>query len=392
MKVLVIFHHFLPYHYARLQSLASKLYSFGGELSALEIMSFDENFPTQNQCGEFSFCADSLCSSPAGFKFKNLNKELRVYLNRVNPDVLFLPSWGERYSRVALRWATENQRKSVLMCESKFDDKPRFNFIEKLKSFLFVKHFTAALVGSDLHKEYLIGLGIPKDVVFFGYDVVDNDYFKETTKSLRLKNEGKKEVLHEQGVPDYAYFLTVSRFEKRKNIEGLIKAYYRYYLRVGSSANHLVICGAGERVKEIKKLVSRLNLGSYVHLLGFLNYESIAKMYAFAEALIHPAFVEQWGLVINEACASGLPVLCSQTVGARYDLVLNKKNGFLFDPTSIDDIAEKMFLFSECSDEMKYQMGEESRRLVQSFDSQYFGDGAMKCLKKVMEVRHSKNA
>ena len=51
---------------------------------------------------------------------------------------------------------------------------------------------------------------------------------------------------------------------------------------------------------------------------------------------------EQWGLVVNEACAAGLPILCSETVGARYDLVMEGENGFLFDPYNVDEMADSL--------------------------------------------------
>ena len=66
---------------------------------------------------------------------------------------------------------------------------------------------------------------------------------------------------------------------------------------------------------------------------------TLPKYYALADVLILPSFEEVWGLVVNEALAGGLYVLCSNRAGAAYDVIQEGWNGVLFDPHDVDRLA-----------------------------------------------------
>jgi glycosyltransferase involved in cell wall biosynthesis len=54
---------------------------------------------------------------------------------------------------------------------------------------------------------------------------------------------------------------------------------------------------------------------------------------------VHASTIEQWGLVVNEAMACGLPVLVSDHCGCAPDLVVPGKNGFTFSPLDIPALS-----------------------------------------------------
>jgi glycosyltransferase involved in cell wall biosynthesis len=68
-----------------------------------------------------------------------------------------------------------------------------------------------------------------------------------------------------------------------------------------------------------------------VHWLGFINDQSsIAALYRAGKALILPSDYEPWAVVVNEAIAAGLALVCSDAVGAAAELVRDGINGFIF--------------------------------------------------------------
>ena len=69
----------------------------------------------------------------------------------------------------------------------------------------------------------------------------------------------------------------------------------------------------------------------------------INNIYNDCNVFVLPSTFEPWGLVVNEAMASGFPVIVSDKVGARYDLVLNKNTGFVFKSGDAVDLSDKMF-------------------------------------------------
>jgi glycosyltransferase involved in cell wall biosynthesis len=118
---------------------------------------------------------------------------------------------------------------------------------------------------------------------------------------------------------------------------------------------------------------------------GFRQLEELPEIYHGAGAFIHPALEEPWGLVINEAMASGLPILSSRNVGAAEELVSEADNGFLFDPKDAYQIARYMGLISRLPLEERLAMGEKSREIVEAkAPKRAFGLG----LKKLLAVEN----
>ena len=67
----------------------------------------------------------------------------------------------------------------------------------------------------------------------------------------------------------------------------------------------LVLLGDGPLKTDICRLISDLRLNEHVHLPGFKPYDELPVYYALANAFVHASATEQWGLVVNEAIASG---------------------------------------------------------------------------------------
>jgi glycosyltransferase involved in cell wall biosynthesis len=116
--------------------------------------------------------------------------------------------------------------------------------------------------------------------------------------------------------------------------------------------------------------------GGCVIFAGFRQVEELPFFYAGAGAFIHPALAEPWGLVINEAMASGLPILSSRNVGAAEELVQEGVNGFSFDPEDLEGLAGLMAQMAGISVEKRLAMGKASERLILEWGPERFARGA----------------
>jgi glycosyltransferase involved in cell wall biosynthesis len=257
------------------------------------------------------------------------------------------------------------------MSESKEDDNPRIWWKEIVKGHL-VRRCDSALVGGRRQADYLRKLGF-KGEILLGYDVVDGDYFRRGAEATRYEH---LEVRRRLALPEQ-YFFACTRFVARKNIDGLLKAYAKYRTGINGEPWGLVIAGSGQEAENLRKLERDLAVGG-VFWPGFLQYGELPFYYGLASAFIHPALSEPWGLVINEAIASGLPVLVSQTVGARYELMADGKNGFTFDPTSLDDLAAKMLVLTRMDEGQRAQMSRASFQIATGWTPLRFADGLLR--------------
>jgi glycosyltransferase involved in cell wall biosynthesis len=75
-----------------------------------------------------------------------------------------------------------------------------------------------------------------------------------------------------------------------------------------------------------------------LRLLGAAPYESLPRVYADADIFVLPTLADEWGLVVHEALAAGVPVLGSLYSQAVEELVRNRQNGWTFVPDRHGDM------------------------------------------------------
>ena len=135
----------------------------------------------------------------------------------------------------------------------------------------------------------------------------------------------------------------------------------------------LVLLGDGPLKTDLCRLISDLNLHEHVHLPGFKQYDQLPVYYALAKAFVHASTTEQWGLVVNEAIASGLPVIVSNRCGCVPELV--QDNGFTFEPTDGHELASRLLQMASLSDDERRSLGDASYRIAAKLAPEQFGKG-----------------
>jgi glycosyltransferase involved in cell wall biosynthesis len=136
----------------------------------------------------------------------------------------------------------------------------------------------------------------------------------------------------------------------------------------------LVLLGDGPLRGELEGRISELGIRNSVLLPGFKQYSDLPTYYGLAGAFVHVSTTEQWGLVVNEAMASGLPVLVSNRCGCATDLVEVGRNGFTFDPGDFEALSRLVLQVASpaCN---RTAMGQASRERVQRWGPDAFARG-----------------
>ena len=103
-----------------------------------------------------------------------------------------------------------------------------------------------------------------------------------------------------------------------------------------------MLVGSGAEGSAIERRIAELGVTHLVDFPGFLPADAVSRMLSGAVALVLVSVEEQWGLVVNEALAVGLPVIVSHEVGSRDALVRNLINGFVVESNSPAAIGRAM--------------------------------------------------
>jgi glycosyltransferase involved in cell wall biosynthesis len=406
----------VPYHHARWEAFARLS---GGECHLVELTDRDA-FKVLEFSAIASYRRHTLFPRDGGETISSpeLRRAMAAKLDMIRPEVVCVSGWALPVSLAALSWAARNRVPAVMLSESNEFDEARTALKEWMKRQV-VALCSAGLVGGTPQADYLSKLGLPRESIFSGYDVVDNAYFAAGAAKARSREEGagkdSKLLAPRSELPPAPFFLACCRFGEKKNLPGLIEAFARYRQLAEKTENRkqkaentspqpspqsgegdspwdLVIVGDGELRGEIEAVIARFGMGQSVHLAGAKSYSEIPAYYASAGAFIHASTTEQWGLVVNEAMASGLPVLVSNRCGCATDLVQEGVNGFTFDPRNVEQMAQMMFQISGFQPFRLSAFGDASRQIISNWGPERFAQGlkdAAHCAQKVGVKRAS---
>ena len=375
LSVAVVFHHIGPYHHARLNAATDRLSVTGIQWSAKgDAASGAAVSPARyNKISLFSGATEQY---PAKAE---LRRAFWKVLEQTNPDVVAVNGWNDFGSLIAANCCIRRGIPMVVMSESAKQDERRAWWKEMVKRWI-VGIYSAALVGGQRHVDYLVELGITPERIFTGYDVVDNKYFHQNAEELRSR---EPEVRQKYRLPEN-YFLASARFIEKKNLLRLIRAYAEYRHRsqetrisdpgcIRRTPWDLVLLGDGPLRETLNTQLWNLDLHQHVHLPGFKPYQELPAYYGLAKAFVHVSTSEQWGLVVNEAVASGLPVIVSNRCGCVPELM--NGNGFTFDPFDEKELAGRLLKMASLSDDERNTLSDASYTISTNFGPERFGEG-----------------
>jgi len=149
----------------------------------------------------------------------------------------------------------------------------------------------------------------------------------------------------------------------------------------------LIIVGDGILESAIKMQIGNLNesIRSRIHLFPFQDQQSIKLFYRLASVFVLPSKGpgETWGLSVNEALASGTPVLVSTKCGCAHDIVQEGINGYTFKSDDLNDLEKKMLLC--CNETQLNYLAINAERSVSQFSFQSIKDSLDKIIMQIEE-------
>jgi glycosyltransferase involved in cell wall biosynthesis len=209
--------------------------------------------------------------------------------------------------------------------------------------------------------EYSQWLGMDSKRITYGHMVADTNGLASKASTLTLLDI---ENLYRECRIKGILILYVGRLISLKGLKQLLKIWTKFEQKHSKKAT-LVLVGDGDLSDELKTICKERNLTG-VRFVGSVDYDDIVQYYVAADVFIMPTLEDNWSLVVPEAMACGLPILCSKYNGCWPELVRDGINGWVFDPLNADDILRVLNLCLENSEDLK-SMGEKSKQVVSRF-------------------------
>lgn len=287
---------------------------------------------------------------------------LMAELEEFQPEVLLVNSWHiPAYMNAARRWRGRALR--IVVMDHQWLGTPK-QWLGRLTRQVYIQpRFDAAFMPGDEQAVFARNLGFKQHEIIVGLYTCDNPFFT-----------GPQD-------PPRDSFLFTGRLVDTKGVDVLADA-YRAYRQQASDPWPLVVAGMGPMDEELKAIDG-------VQLLGFVSPKDLPAVMAEAGCMVLPSRFEPWGVVVQEAAASGQAVICTSTCGAASRLVLDGYNGRVVAPGKPQELTNAMHWITNADPEHRVAISRRSVELAKQYTPQRWAEHlAERCDELLPQVGH----
>ena len=256
---------------------------------------------------------------PSGFSlqmFVHFPYDTLAQLWRYKPEVVISGELGLRTLQAAIHRILHPASRLIVWATLSEETEKGWGITRRMLRRFILRVADAVICNGNSGARYIGSMGFPADRTVIVNQPIDVDLFA----ALPIDRE-----------PEIARRLLFSgRLIPAKAVVELQAAVARWAKANPSRKIELVWVGDGELRTQLEHADLPSNFIQTFH--GNKPYAALPSIYQDCGALVLPSLMDEWGLVVNEAMASGLVVLGSIYSQAAIEMVRNGENGWLIDP------------------------------------------------------------
>lgn len=236
-------------------------------------------------------------------------RSIDTILRSFRPDATIVNGYNSWFAIKAVLGGLRRRIPVFLLADSSTDSTQSLvvRRIKRLLMPLLYRLFAGIIIMSDASKEFFGRYGVSSDKLCRIPLLLDESFWLARSELT----ERRREIRASYAIPENAFVLLyVGKVYDTKRVDDLFNA----AARTSIPNLHVLVVGDGKDLQAIKSL-SR-ELGVSATFTGFVNLDRLAHFYCAADVLVHPAEIEQYGVVLVEASIIGLPLIVSDKVGA----------------------------------------------------------------------------
>lgn len=312
----------------------------------------------------------------------NKKREIAIHLSKgvfkklleYKPDIVITSGYDSLAYWQAFLYCKLHRKKFILWNGTTLLSAGSIRGFKGLLKRIIIKGADEYIVYGTKAKEYLEYLGVDDNKIHVSTNTVDMKYLRN--KLMEYRN-GEGFIKERELYPKHL-LLYVGQLIRRKGINHLLRA-----LNILRDPDiGLLVVGSGPEETNLKAFCKENKLQN-IFFKGFQQQEMLPKYYVLADVFILPSFEEVWGLVVNEALASGLYVLSSKYAGVSYDLIKEGWNGEIFDPDNIKEIVRLIKWSKENIKDIRKRKDSVSQNICSKFNIEKSAHNFVKAIKNV---------
>ncbi len=216
------------------------------------------------------------------------------------------------------------------------------------------RHVDVAVAVGSNNRDYFQWCGVPPERIAFAPHAIDTQRFSDPAGA---HEEQAMKWRQELAIPATARSIVYAgKLVPKKDPLLLLEA----FSRCGASGR-LVFVGDGVLEPALRAAAAGR---SDVHFLPFQNQQAMPAVYRLGNVFALPSRGpgETWGLALNEAMASGRPVIAGNRVGGARDLVTQGANGWVFESSNLEQLTAIVKNALTCDEPTLSAMGRAAER------------------------------
>ena len=267
----------------------------------------DRSWNYQNICCTHFFLKEKFIKS--GDKFIHNNWDVISHLHRINPDVVITTGFNPTFL-YAFAYAMTFSKRHIPMNDGTINSEAKLTWKHRLIRKLVYKYSTSVIGASDGTRDLYRSYGITSDRIYKSHLVTDNALYRN----------------HINDIKGYD-FIYCGRFELGKCPLFALEVVSKVAALLGRNVTILIV-GGGTLEAEMLSYLQQLPNVDY-HFHGKATQDELPALYGSAKILLFPTIDDTWGVVANEACACGIPVITTPAAGVAGELVKDGINGIV---------------------------------------------------------------
>lgn len=152
------------------------------------------------------------------------------------------------------------------------------------------------VVPGSAARDAVLAMGVDPHRILTGFNAVDSARFRDAPEAA--PHAGHR-------------FLYVGQLIDRKNLEAVLAAFEQ----IAEPADSLTLIGRGDKRAALSRQTEKLGIAQQVKFIDYVPNAELSAYMAEHDTLVLASKVEVWGLVVNEALASGMQAVITKNCG-----------------------------------------------------------------------------
>lgn len=293
-------------------------------------------------------------------RYEYSNETIVNHLLAFHPTAVLTSGWKDKgYVGICRRLKAKNIS-IIAGCDTQWKGSLRQHIASCIAPFHVRKFIDILWVTGERQRYLAQALGYYGDRCWDGYYACDWNGFATQPKCKASE--------------EYPYFLYVGRYASEKGLDTLAAAYQSYCEQV-QQPWMLVCAGAGP--------LGNTLIAAGAKDKGFVQPKELPALMQGASAFILPSRFEPWGVVVQEAAASGLPLILSDACGAGVHLLRSYHNGLSFPTGSITGLTNALKAMHLLTPQQRLEYGQASYQLSKQYTPQRWTETLLQGLQQL---------